>query len=774
MSSRAWAGGVLVLSCLVLGSLFFGRPFETDLAFFLPTSPDPETATLLQRAHKGPQNQLILAEVYGGEPHACEQLAVALGQRLEKMTEIRRVSHGPDGRLLTALERTLFPYRLLLSDLPGSEGVWTAKALHGALIERLSALEGTAGPLQEKWLQKDPLGFWPRYLEQIQGNFALPTRNGFWTEPTHQGVLILIDTVAKAYDLDAQEALATSIRRHFNELCGTCQQQITLGGPSLLAVEANQTISREAALLSGLNTVLVCLLMLFIYRDLRILGLSLIPLVTGLAFGVAAVKFGYGTIHAITLGFGGTLLGVAADYPNHVFTHLKANTPLRMSLLTVWPTLRLGVLTNVAGFGMMWFSDFRGLRELGLFAAAGLLGAGLATRWVMPALTPDSLAPPRFCLWHQAPPRSRPRGALIALPFMITTLSLGLFTTARIPLFNDDIQTLNPVPANRLLEDIELQRAFGLPDLRWIIQIKGDTLEQALVRAEALRPQLEQLRSEGVLSQFDLVSDYLPSQRSQQLRRSQLPTAVELTQALDQAVAKTPFKRSALEPFLMDARDLGTLKDLTLEDLKDTPLFIKLNLMLSVQPDQTLLFVPLSGIREIDPIQHALSSKPQQGVRLRDLGGVVSEAIRTSRMDAMKHLGLGVLAIALLLWIGLKGATRMLRVMLPMLLASVSTALFMAVFFNGLTVYHLASLLLVMGLSLDQALFFNRESHDARERQQTHSALIVCSLSSIFAFGGLALSSIGLLQAIGATVATGAVLAISFGAALAKPSTDPR
>jgi predicted exporter len=41
-------------------------------------------------------------------------------------------------------------------------------------------------------------------------------------------------------------------------------------------------------------------------------------------------------------------------------------------------------------------------------------------------------------------------------------------------------------------------------------------------------------------------------------------------------------------------------------------------------------------------------------------------------------------------------------------------------------------------------------------------------LSSIFAFGGLALSSVELLSAIGSTVATGAFLAIGFTAVLAK------
>jgi len=91
-----------------------------------------------------------------------------------------------------------------------------------------------------------------------------------------------------------------------------------------------------------------------------------------------------------------------------------------------------------------------------------------------------------------------------------------------------------------------------------------------------------------------------------------------------------------------------------------------------------------------------------------------------------------------------------------------------------LNLYHLVSLLLVMGLSLDQALFFNRDAADPAERRRTLLSLLICSSSSILAFGTLAFSSINILQAIGATVALGAVLAIGFAALLAQRPGVPR
>jgi len=115
-----------------------------------------------------------------------------------------------------------------------------------------------------------------------------------------------------------------------------------------------------------------------------------------------------------------------------------------------------------------------------------------------------------------------------------------------------------------------------------------------------------------------------------------------------------------------------------------------------------------------------------------------------------------------------------MRVFTPMLAASVCTALIMARIAGGLNLYHLVSLLLVMGLSLDQALFFNRDSTDPEDRYRTLLSLLVCSSSAVLAFGTLAVSDINILRAIGSTVALGASLAVVFAAMLARQAPDPR
>jgi predicted exporter len=506
-----------------------------------------------------------------------------------------------------------------------------------------------------------------------------------------------------------------------------------------------------------------------VYRCWRILVLSLIPLLTGLVTGALAIRLEYGAIHAITLGFGSTLLGVAADYPNHFFTHLNPNLSNQTTMQRLWPTLRLGILTNVAGFGVMFFSGFRGLQEIGIFASAGLIGAGLSTRFILPQLSPPSSGVGTWMatLSHnpiQKLSRSKRLQFCVLVPII-----LGLFfAVSGRSLFNDDLATLNPVNPSQLESDLQLQRAFRVPDMRWLVLVTGATEEDALARSENLKPVLTELLAAQAMTGFDLVSDVLPSQKTQSLRNDALPTPDAAMQALEKALRGTPFKTHAFSPLIDDLSLYSRLPPLTHETLKGTLLEPRVNAEIFNTPEGTAIVVPIEGITRIATIQAGLRSLEDPQIQLVDLQDAMTQRIRENRTEASRLLLGGLLTIFVILAVGLRSLGKAGRVMAPMLLASLSTGLLLAILSHGLNIYHLASILLVMGLSLDQALFFNRPCVDPDERAKTHLSILLCSLSSILAFGGLAFASVPLLSAIGTTVSIGAFLAVTFAALLAK------
>ena len=96
----------------------------------------------------------------------------------------------------------------------------------------------------------------------------------------------------------------------------------------------------------------------------------------------------------------------------------------------------------------------------------------------------------------------------------------------------------------------------------------------------------------------------------------------------------------------------------------------------------------------------------------------------------------------------------------PAAAALVLTVMVLVASGQRLSVFHLVALLLVLGIGLNYALFLERPPADAAERARTRLALAVCSISTVATFGFLALSATPVLNAIGSTVALGALLSL--------------
>jgi predicted exporter len=112
------------------------------------------------------------------------------------------------------------------------------------------------------------------------------------------------------------------------------------------------------------------------------------------------------------------------------------------------------------------------------------------------------------------------------------------------------------------------------------------------------------------------------------------------------------------------------------------------------------------------------------------------------------------------------------RVLVPVLAAAVLDVATLVLLGQRLTVFHLVSLLLVIGVGINYALFFNRHQWDAGERALTLLSLCVAALATLWASGILATSGTPVLRAIGITIGVGTVYAFVLSALLARPGSS--
>jgi predicted exporter len=609
--------------------------------------------------------------------------------------------------------------------------------------------------------------------------------------------LLIAETRAEGSDTDGQQKAMEAIRRAFTEAQGAADvvapapAVLQLSGPGVFGVEARGTIRGEAIRLSVLSSMIITAFLLCVYRSVQALVLGLLPVVTGALAGVAAVALGFGVVHGVTLGFGVTLIGEAVDYSVYLFIQAQRGAAPGSTAAwtaTLWPTIRLGMLTSVCGFASLLPSAFPGLAQLGLYSIAGLLAAGLATRFVLPALIPKTLTLGaviplgRFVGRVLRPMRSWSR-ALWLLP-----LIAGLVLYAhREHLWNRELSALSPVPRSELTLDAHLRADLGAPDVGTVIVVTGHDAETLLQASEILGRALEPLVRDGTIASYGSPSRFLPSLATQQARRASLPDRAEMAVRVKAALDALPIHADRLRPFLeeIEAARAGPL--VRRPDLEGTALAAGVDALLVRHGDQWSGLLPLRPAQvgphalsvDVATVRRAIDAVTRTGIEATVLDlKYESDALYSGYLSGALRLSLlGFFAILALLTISLRSIGRVFRVIAPLVLAVLAVTTGLVLANQTLTILHLIGLLLIIAVGSNYALFFDRESSladagppDPDAVARMLASLLIANMTTVIGFGILAFSKVPVLAALGMTVAPGTLLALLFSASLSEPA----
>ena len=763
MRSRLAVGLWLVLLA-VCAWLVARTSVSGDLSAFLPRSPSPAQQMLVDQLREGVVSRLLLIAIEGAPAERLAVLSEALRVRLARDPGLAYVSNGAQS-LTEADGRFLLEHRYALSPHVTAER-FSSEGLRAALERDLDLLASPASMLLTQLLPSDPTGEFLGLLETMQGESGPEKREGVWFSRDGHRALLIAQTRTQGFDLDGQQAVIERVRAAFSEVVGNGSgARLLLSGPGVFAVAARAAIQQDAMRLSSIALVLVAGLLLAVYRSPRVVGLTLLPVVSGAVVGAAAVSLGFGTIYGVTLGFGVTLIGEAVDYAIYLFTHLTPADSAEHALRRLWPTLSVGVLTSVFGFGPMVFSGFPGLAQLGVLSIAGLVAAALTTRFVLPGLVPrrfevrsaDALAGPLLVLIRHA--------RLLRIPLLVALL-VGVIWLARqgAALWDDDLASLSPVPEVDKELDSSLRAELGAPDLRQLVVVPADSADAALERAERVGTRLQALQDAGAIAGFDSPARYLPSVSAQRTRLAALPEGQTLRRNLETAARGLPFRAEAFADFVSQAQTARAQPPLTRADLQGTGLALKVDSLLVERHGEWFAILPLRGVSDPAPIAAEIGQLQDTGALLLDLKRELDALYHGYRSRTLTFSLIGAGAIVVLLLASLRSVRRTFDVLAPLAAAVVAVCAILSVASVQLTLFNLVALLLVVGVGSNYSLFFERDNLNSGDPRRTLAAVLLCNLSTVTAFGLLALSRSPVLAAIGATVALGAFLSLLFAA----------
>ncbi|MGH8744373.1 MAG: MMPL family transporter, partial [Burkholderiales bacterium] len=242
-----------LLFLIVCIGLALRTPVVADLTAFLPASATRSQQLLVEQLKSGVAARLMLVAVEGNDPLALAEVSRKLVQGLRDTGLFSYANNG--GAQSTAHERELLlRYRYLLSPAVTPEH-FTVTVLREALQNDLELLASPAGVFVKPVLAQDPSGELSRLMKLFVG--GPDTRYGVWFSHDEKRALLIAETKAAGFELEAQSRAAAVADRAFTAARPSADMRLLLTGPGVFAAESRAIIERDSWRLTLIAAVLV-------------------------------------------------------------------------------------------------------------------------------------------------------------------------------------------------------------------------------------------------------------------------------------------------------------------------------------------------------------------------------------------------------------------------------------------------------------------------------------------------------------------------------------
>ena len=781
-----------LLIVLLIVYLLTQAHIRSDMSFFLSDEVSNDEKIIQHVLNDGEANRLIFIQIFNS---GTESSALTLAhfnkevrQSLENSGQFILIENGDQGKSLQ-FEKQLYDYRYLISsEINQTNALFSTQSLKthfDSLAERLQMIVSKQEQIR---IAQDPLSIWSHYLNNLQKT-PLHIKYGVWFNKKNHTILLL-KTKENGLDLEAQKKNIQIIEERLEQIL---PQSISydISGMAVIALDNSKKIAFQIKVISSVASIILALFLYSIFRSIKLLILVSLPLLFAIIVGACVVNLIYGYIHGIALAFGITIIGVAVDYPIHFFLNLQKNNSLsselqynRQIILSIWPKIKLGLITTLIGFSAIIFSGFSGLNQLGIFAISGLISAALMTRYLLPLFyykNENKNISQRmfFCL---KPIQYRVHCYYRIIIFSVIAIAIIHISLSE-TLWENDLSQLSPVAKELKQKDFQLRKSLNLPELRYLVLISAMSQEKVLQQSEELTPYLEDLIKEGVISYYDTSSRYIPSIKTQTERQQLLPDTLNLQENLKEALIDSPFNSEIFIPFIKGVHNNKHVDPLTMEQLAHSLIAGKIQSLVFQDKLSTkwhgLVF--LSGVKN-ELIDNAFNNKISpnlEHIKLIDIKKHSNQLIEEYRIEAVNWFFIGSIFILIFLFFYTKKLKSLPALLIPFSGAVILTVSIILLLGYSLSIFHLVTLLLVVGLGIDYSIFIqsniddsslpDKKSESIKTQQTNTFSVLVCSLSSFIMFFSLSLSSIPVLKAIGLTASIGTIMAFLLTVLVSKP-----
>jgi predicted exporter len=762
-----WAGISVALAAAAVLLLARYAPVQTDLLALLPPterSAAAERAVAAMRDAAGNRAVFLIGDAQApSAKRAAERFAAEL-KRSGAFASVQFEVPDIDPQRLTAPHHE-FRFGLLtdadravLTDGSFEPEQWLLRRLNDPFRTPLGG--GVA---------QDPFGFFGNFVASLPyRQLRLDLEDGLLVvradAKSARGIHVLVsaELAGSAYDDRLQRSSLAAVAAAEAAVRAVAPQaEVLRAGAVFFAEAARASAERDVELIGAGSLIGIVLLMLAVFRSVRPLALGLLTVVTGLAAAVSATVLVHGELHLLTLVFGASLIGEAIDYSIQYFSAYAgagSQWDPRRGLAAVRPGLTLALATSALGYGALMLMPFPAVRQIALFALAGLVAAYLSVILLLPYLlrraygrdiAPIAVPTARLIEWWSARIGPKPAAAIVAaLVALCVPGWLALHA-------DDDVRTLSSRPAALLEQEARIRSLTGVELATRFFVIEAGTPEAALQTEERLTARLRPLVEKGELAHYQAVSSFVPSAARQEENRLLLRKNLQLDgKGLAEAFQQVGLRSTAAGDLAAAYRESeGRL--LTPQAWVASPAAAPFrHLWLGSTADGHASVVVPAGAADNSALEALAAGIP--GVTFVDKAASVSRLFGQYRTGLSYGLGVALLLVlGVLAWrYGLRGGA---AVLLPAVLGMAAALALAGYGGSALTLFNVMALLLVLGVGVNYSIFLI----EGRARAGTTGiAVALSAATTVLSFGLLAFSGTPALSGFGATLLAGIATAV--------------
>jgi predicted exporter len=601
-------------------------------------------------------------------------------------------------------------------------------------------------------LRTDPLAFSAFALEKMRFLNLVPNMRlvqNHFVSAGGKSALLVVDSTVSMTDSAGSRDLLERINRAVTAAIPTGMTATVVSGHRYTLVNAD-TIKHDLYIVLTINVIAVLAIYLVFLRSLSAIFVFLVP-TSILVIASGVIGLWDANVFAVTLGFGGVLLGIADEYAMLIyFSCRQGGKDLAVITGEVARPVLFGAAATLISFGVMLLSSLPGQRQLAVYSMTGIVASLLISLLVLPHLIkplPAGKLPPE----NSAGLLKLPRLAVIGI--WLAIMSLCAWQAAKVR-FNGDLRSVSMVTPELRHAEEELVKTWGDMRGKALLFAEGVDLESALALNDRLF-----VRISGRLPAGELVSlsPLLPSAAQQLANRARWTAfwqdgrAARLSVDLAGYGAQFGFSQDAFAPFIASlsaappAATPDSLREAGMGELVDSLIIRSPGLV------RVLTLVPDTP-QVVNALAEDLKALP--GVRLvsqSHFGDSVGKAIIH---DFTRYMALTSALVFALLVIVFRKPSRIMLVLVPVATGLICMLGIMGMLGLEFNIFNIAATILIIGLCVDYGIFMVCRLTEG-SNHAANKAVLVSGLTTLAGLGALALARHPSMHSIGITVLFG-------------------